>query len=208
MLRKCHNHGITLGEQVQIFYFGLTPPYRSNVDSSSNGSLLNRSMRAAYDLLEVMSEQSAMWPDRGVQRGVGGARDSEAYNLMLSKIDSLTRKIEGLSTSPSTSGSRSAHMVQSSPACEMCGANHASSSYPLLASSSGSTEQLAYAQNFQRPGYNPYAQTYNPGWRNHPNFSYGNNQNVLNPKPQEKKEGVGRGHCQIGKSAIAVSGTQ
>ncbi|KAL2471180.1 Uncharacterized protein Adt_39316 [Abeliophyllum distichum] len=36
-----------------------------------------------------------------------------------------------------------------------------------------SPEQAAYAQNFQRQQNNPYSQTYNPGWRNHPNFSYG-----------------------------------
>lgn len=187
MLRKCPNNGITLAQQVQYFYAGLTPPHRSNVDSSSNGSVQNKSIREAYELFEVMSEQSAMWPDRRAKVGVSGARESEAYSLMLSKIDSLARKVEGLSTS--SSGSQTAHMVQSPPVCEMCGANHLSSSCPLIASGSGSSEQLAYAQNFQRPGYNPYAQTYNPGWRNHPNFSYGNNQNVLNPKPQEKKEG-------------------
>lgn len=80
-------------------------------------------------------------------------------------------------------------MIQTPPVCDMCGANHPSSSCPLNASSSGSTKQVAYAQNFQRQGYNPYSQTYNPDWRNHLNFSYGNKQTVLNPKPQEKKEG-------------------
>ncbi|XP_022867325.1 uncharacterized protein LOC111387038 [Olea europaea var. sylvestris] len=187
MLRKCPNNGITLAQQVQYFYAGLTPSHRSNVDSSSNGSIQNKSIREAYELFEVMSEQSAMWPDRRAKVGVSGARESEAYSLMLSKIDFLARKVKGLSTS--SSGSHSAHMVQSPSVCEMCGANHLSSRCPLIASSSGSTEQLAYTQNFQCPGYNPYAQTYNPGWHNHPNFSFGNNQNVLNPKPQEKKEG-------------------
>ncbi|XP_022897634.1 uncharacterized protein LOC111411325 [Olea europaea var. sylvestris] len=163
MLRKCPNNGITLPQQVQYFYAGLTPSHRSNVDSLSNGSIQNKSIREAYELFEVMSEQSAMWPDRRAKVGVSGARESEAFSLMLSKIDFLARKVEGLSTS--SCGSHSAHMVQSLSICEMCGANHLSSGCPLIASSLGSTEQLAYTQNFQRPG------------------------NVLNPKPQEKKEG-------------------
>ena len=30
---------------------------------------------------------------------------------------------------------------------------------------------------FSRPNNNPYAPTYNPGWRNHPNFSWSQNNN-------------------------------
>jgi hypothetical protein len=38
-------------------------------------------------------------------------------------------------------------------------------------------EQANALNNFQRLNHNPYSQTYNPGWRNHPNFSWksGNN---------------------------------
>ncbi|XP_026399063.1 uncharacterized protein LOC113294904 [Papaver somniferum] len=36
-------------------------------------------------------------------------------------------------------------------------------------------------QNQQRPRYDPYSNTYNPGWRDHPNFSYANNQAATNP---------------------------
>src|SRR5262249_54549399 len=37
---------------------------------------------------------------------------------------------------------------------------------------------------FQRPQQNnPYSNTYNPGWRNHPNFSWSNQQNPRPPPP-------------------------
>ena len=32
-------------------------------------------------------------------------------------------------------------------------------------------EQAHALNSFQRPNHNPYLQIYNPGWRNHPNFS-------------------------------------
>ena len=49
----------------------------------------------------------------------------------------------------------------------------------------------------QNQNYNPYGQSYNPGWKNHPNFSW-KNQNVGNPMeqakplqpPQEKKSSL------------------
>ncbi|XP_040369767.1 uncharacterized protein LOC121051453 [Rosa chinensis] len=32
-----------------------------------------------------------------------------------------------------------------------------------------------------RPRYDPYSNTYNPGWRDHPNFKWTNNENTQNP---------------------------
>ncbi|MED6203000.1 hypothetical protein PIB30_111211, partial [Stylosanthes scabra] len=47
------------------------------------------------------------------------------------------------------------------------------------------TEQVNYLGNqFRLPQNDPYSNTYNPGWRNHPNFSWGGNQgqrNTTNP---------------------------
>src|SRR5262249_48233221 len=42
-------------------------------------------------------------------------------------------------------------------------------------------------ENFQRPPHNnPYSNTYNPGWRNHPNFSWSNQANYQ-PPPQKPR---------------------
>src|SRR5215471_9897090 len=47
-----------------------------------------------------------------------------------------------------------------------------------------SMEQINYAGNFQKPPQNnPYSNTYNLGWRNHPNFSWSNQQNPRPPLP-------------------------
>ena len=100
--------------------------------------------------------------------------------------------------------------------CEFCGGDHDSVDCPL----STSSEQVNFMgnfqggqNNFQRPMQNqfqnrpqnrfprpqanphndPFAPTYNPGWRNHPNFSYKNpTQGSTQPPPdfqapQEKK---------------------
>ncbi|MED6178970.1 hypothetical protein PIB30_112537, partial [Stylosanthes scabra] len=40
-----------------------------------------------------------------------------------------------------------------------------------------SAEQVNFVNNQPRPPYNdPHSNTYNPGWSNHPNFSWGGNQ--------------------------------
>ncbi|CAL9018499.1 unnamed protein product [Prunus brigantina] len=54
-----------------------------------------------------------------------------------------------------------------------------------------SVEQVNQVAEFNRQRNDPYSNMYNPGWRNHPNFSWSNTQNVQRPPPgflaQEKK---------------------
>ncbi|CAL9016475.1 unnamed protein product [Prunus brigantina] len=54
-----------------------------------------------------------------------------------------------------------------------------------------SVEQVNQVVEFNRQRNDPYSNMYNPGWRNHPNFSWSNTQNVQRPPPgflaQEKK---------------------
>ncbi|KAL5540340.1 hypothetical protein UlMin_042902 [Ulmus minor] len=78
--------------------------------------------------------------------------------------------------------------------CDLCGGNHASIEYQVgNPFASPNAEQANYVSNFQRPQHNAYSNTYNPGWRNHSNFSWGNNQGGFKPSsssylPQEKKQ--------------------
>ena len=48
-------------------------------------------------------------------------------------------------------------------------------------------EQAQYMAKFpQNQNFNPYGQNYNPGWKNHPNFSW-KNHNEGNPMEQAKR---------------------
>ena len=56
--------------------------------------------------------------------------------------------------------------------CELYGGSHNSIDCQV--------EQISYVNQNQNRNNNMYGNTYNPAWRNHPNFSY-KSQNVLNP---------------------------
>ncbi|XP_058759887.1 uncharacterized protein LOC131633190 [Vicia villosa] len=65
-------------------------------------------------------------------------------------------------------------MAVVSPNCEICGmTGHAAPECLFLAGVS--PKPVNYAQG------NPYSNTYNPGWKNHPNFSYKNNNALYAP---------------------------
>ena len=44
-----------------------------------------------------------------------------------------------------------------------------------------SVEQAQYLRKFPKPQFNPYANNFNIGWKNHPNLSWRNNPNMIHP---------------------------
>jgi hypothetical protein len=70
--------------------------------------------------------------------------------------------------------------------CAICSHSyHTTETCPM--SSFTDQEQLNYVgHNNYPPKNNPYSNTYNTGWQNHPNFSWSNNQNVQNPQVQQR----------------------
>ncbi|XP_052297041.1 uncharacterized protein LOC127902243 [Citrus sinensis] len=72
-------------------------------------------------------------------------------------------------------------------ACNICNSNdHFTQECPTLpALKECLNDQANVINTFNKP--NPYSQTYNPGWKNHPNFSWRNNNNAQSsqaPPPQ------------------------
>ncbi|WRX13588.1 Integrase [Theobroma cacao] len=59
----------------------------------------------------------------------------------------------------------------------MCGDGHSYDRCPY------NSESVQFVGNFNRQQNNPYSNTYNLGWKNHPNFSWNNNAGLSNPKP-------------------------
>ena len=114
-----------------------------------------------------------------------GVYELDAITALMAQVATLTRQL----------GSMKVNAIQASPLSYEHSSNpHSTVSYPTTSPSEtlSQPEQANFIPNFNRQQHNPYSNTYNPGWRNHPNFSWGNNQH--NPKPppgfqppQEKK---------------------
>jgi len=101
------------------------------------------------------------------------------YNLkenhdLQAKFGSLDRKFEALELKKSGQLKSVQEIV-----CQICKTNEHSTNDCLNFPSFKEClhEQVNALNSFQRPNQNPYSQTYNPGWRNYPNFSWksGNN---------------------------------
>ncbi|XP_017984308.1 PREDICTED: uncharacterized protein LOC108663603 [Theobroma cacao] len=90
-------------------------------------------------------------------------------------MGNLASQVAALSKKLDTMG---VHVVQNSfVVCEMCGDGPLNDQCPY------NFESVQFVGNFNRQLNNPYSNTYNPSWRNHPNFSWNNNARPSNPKP-------------------------
>ncbi|XP_022866202.1 uncharacterized protein LOC111386005 [Olea europaea var. sylvestris] len=67
---------------------------------------------------------------------------------------------------------------------EECGADHSTATCPILAQG---VEHADFVQWGQRQQNNPHSETFNPGWRKHPNFSWAN-QNQNRPQGQYQQQ--------------------
>ena len=103
---------------------------------------------------------------------------------MRAQIEVLTREIGALKARDN----KTLHAAnQIEPSCFVCkGLDHLPQECPTFAEMKGAYDEQCNALGVYRKPYSPYSETYNPGWRNHPNFSWKNENQQQNPPPQPR----------------------
>ncbi|XP_056688586.1 uncharacterized protein [Spinacia oleracea] len=115
--------------------------------------------------------------------------DVDSHALLSSQVASLNLKIDALKapqsgTPPMSINAMSSVAPVTTSYCEVCGIQgHFGHECSYSPQDTTRTEQVNAFQ--QRQPDDPYSNSYNPGWRNHPNFSYRSN-NAQNPQPQQQ----------------------
>ncbi|XP_068667720.1 uncharacterized protein [Aristolochia californica] len=163
---SCPHHQISEQLLIQYFYEGLLSTDRSMIDAATGGSLVDKTPEAARNLIANIaanSQKFATW------------LDLPSKNVNEVNISSLEQKITSLT---SLVHQMVLGNTQTAKACGICSiVGHPTDMCPTLQEES--TEQVNAAGGF--PGqpqrkYDPYSITYNMGWRDHSNLSYGNSQ--------------------------------
>ncbi|XP_027181678.1 uncharacterized protein LOC113780069 [Coffea eugenioides] len=170
---RCPQHQISEQLLIQYFYEGLQSTDRSIIDAASGGALANKTPREAWDLIEAMAENSQQFGSResNPTRRVNEAETS-SIQQQLSELTSAVRQLA----------------MRDTPRAKVCGIctsmDHCTDSCPILQEDGAEQVNMAGGVPAPRRQYDPYSNTYNTGWRDHPNFSYGNRpQNSLSNRP-------------------------
>ncbi|KAH6758295.1 hypothetical protein C2S51_018530 [Perilla frutescens var. frutescens] len=167
----CPGHGFGTDHQVCIFYGGSKDEVRTFMDAAAGGSLLARGPEEALRIIKEMASNSFQWPAtrEGVQilKKVASASSSDALGLVAAQMATLNSKMEAF-TNPKAETSQS----------QFEDVNYVNQQ-------GGFSNQ---PRQFNQ-GYKPqYGGQYggNSGYQNkaqHPNFSYGNPNNAIQPPP-------------------------
>jgi hypothetical protein len=140
---------------------------------------MDKTGQQAYDLIESQSENSKQFSSRG-KRGVGskGVYELGIGGDVQSQMAAFDRKLDMIVKAMSNQSLSRSASLQNAQVCAICSySDHTTDCCPM--SSVSEHEQVNYMQ--QRPKYDPYSNTYNPGWKDHPNFKWSNNNAHLAP---------------------------
>ncbi|XP_071933215.1 uncharacterized protein [Coffea arabica] len=161
---KCPQHQISEQLLIQYFYEGLLFRDRSIIDAASGGALVNKTPRGAWELIEGMAENSQQF---GSREDIPTRRVNEVETSSIQQqISELTSFVRQLAV-----GNASQAKV-----CGVCTAvGHPTEMCPLVQEETAEQVNMAGHAPAPRKPYDPYSNTYNPGWRDHPNLSYGGN---------------------------------
>jgi hypothetical protein len=175
LLRRYPQHGYDEWMLIDRFYNGLNGQSRTIVDSTAGGSLMAKSIPEAYNLLEEMSTNSYQWPsERSIPKKTAGIYDVDPLVSLSAQVSALSNQIAALNNREAASSREAVAGVSTS-----------------CAQDEYTQEQVQFVNNRNfnyRPNHLPTH--YHPGLRNHENFSYANNRNVLQPPPGFNQQAV------------------
>ncbi|KAI5335253.1 hypothetical protein L3X38_025386 [Prunus dulcis] len=175
LLLQCPHHGLPLYLQMQIFYDGLTQTCQSTVDNAAGGALKKKNAQESYNIYEMLGSNAQHKDTRGKQVGV---YEMSSNNDLALQVASLEKKLDSmLNIVPKIAEVCAICNIPGHPTYQ-CSASEA---YPEFVQ-----EQVNLMNSYnQRPRNDPFSNTYNPGWRDHPNLSWKNNNQFQNfqPKP-------------------------
>ncbi|XP_070054041.1 uncharacterized protein [Nicotiana tomentosiformis] len=106
--------------------------------------------------------------DRHTVQKSAGVLELDAVSALSVHISKLTNQVNQMTLVINNQQDQPVQQVQ--VFCEVCGEVHTSDLWPV------NPESVFFVGNANRGQTNQYGNTYNPNWRNHPNFSWGGNQ--------------------------------
>ncbi|XP_062086282.1 uncharacterized protein LOC133792396 [Humulus lupulus] len=169
---SCPHHQISEKLLIQYFYEGLQSLDRSMIDAASGDALVDKTPAATRSLISNMAANSQQF---GIRQDPIPPLKS-ANEVSTSNANSLGQQLAQLTTVVQQLAL--GQQVRPCGICQVVG--HATDTCPTLFE--GETEGVNAVGNFpsqlRQMYYEPFSQTYNPGWRDHPNLCYGNQQQI------------------------------
>ncbi|CAN6707320.1 unnamed protein product [Malus baccata var. baccata] len=166
LVASCPQHQMKEELLIQYFYEGLLPMERQMLDASAGGALVDKTPGAAKVLIANRAHNAQQYEGVG-QRDPPRPQVNEVSSMpeIQSQLANLTSIVSQLAEGMKIHGPSVCGV------CSMQG--HANDQCPQLIENGGweSANAVGFG-NQNQPRHDPYSNTYNPGWRDHPNFKW------------------------------------
>ena len=165
VLVACPTHNMDPMEQMQMFVNGLKIKTKQLIDTATGGSINFSTATDIKKIIEVIAANEHMELYDRCQRKPEGVIDLKLETNKIHIEDTIAaevdKKLKALNI-----GTQQMAQVQpiSTVCCEICSGLH--QTFYCFATPQQVEEIKFLKQN------NPYSNMYNPGWKNHPNFSW------------------------------------
>ncbi|KAL0285061.1 UNVERIFIED_CONTAM: hypothetical protein Scaly_2830200 [Sesamum calycinum] len=175
LVESCPHHQISDLLLIQYFYEGLSEVNRSLVDTASGVALYDKTPIEARKLITTMATNNQQF----------GSRNDNPPRKINELRTSIDERLDKLSSLEERFIVGNTQQVKAYGICTSSG--HATDACPTLQEEP--TMRANVVGGFSGPserGHDLFSNTYNPGWRDHPNLSYGNQpQNFQRPPHQQ-----------------------
>ncbi|CAN6687759.1 unnamed protein product [Malus baccata var. baccata] len=167
LVASCPQHQMKEELLLQYFYEGLLPIERQMLDASAGGALVDKTPTTAKTLNANRALNAQQY------EGVGQRSTPRQHQVNeVSAISELQNQMANLTTllSQVVEGPK----LQNVSACGVCSMQgHLTDKCPQLIENGGweTLNVVGFGQPYQQRN-DPFLNTYNPGWRDHPNFKW------------------------------------
>src|SRR3954471_22682384 len=180
LLVACPTHNMDVTEQMQNFVNGLKLKTKQLIDTAAGGSTNFKTATEIKRIIDAIAANEHLeLYDRSVNQPEGLV-DLKLSNQVVKMEDQIAAEVERRLKQMALEKQTVAQVQPVQPTqavnCEICGGPH-------FAVHCVATAQQVEEINFLKQN-NPYSNTYNPGWKNHPNFSWKDQQGI------EQKQGT------------------
>ncbi|KAM2519433.1 hypothetical protein ACFX1W_000057 [Malus domestica] len=167
LVASCPQHQMKEELLLQYFYEGLLPMERQMLDASAGGALVDMTPVAAKTLIANRAHNAQQYEGVGQRDTPRPHHVNEVSSIseLQSQMANLTSMLSQFVEGPKTQGTT---------ICGVCSIQgHQSDQCPQLIENGGweSAHAVGYG-NQNQPRGDPFSNTYNQGWRDHPNFRW------------------------------------
>ncbi|KAM1519904.1 hypothetical protein ACFX15_022171 [Malus domestica] len=167
LVASCPQHQMKEELLLQYFYEGLLPMERQMLDASAGGALVDMTPVAAKTLIANRAHNAQQYEGVGQRDTPRSHHVNEVSSIseLQSQMANLTSMLSQFVEGPKTQGTT---------ICGVCSIRgHQSDQCPQLIENGGweSAHAVGYG-NQNQPRGDPFSNTYNQGWHDHPNFRW------------------------------------